>query len=123
MIEYCSPVWNPHEQKYINMIAMAQCRAARYTLSKYNNESSVAGMLQKLEWEKTCCNRTSADLISFFKVQHGLIAVPSPSLLKLTIKLVTNSAVMQMEWWSLNEIEQKLGCTLTKFVFEPHWQH
>ena len=74
---------NPHEQKYINMIEMVQHRATRYTLNKYNNTSSVASMWLELEWEKTCHRRSRADLICFFKVQQGLIAIPSPSLVQM----------------------------------------
>ena len=78
MIMVCM-TWNPHEQKSINMIEMMQRKAARYTQSRYNNTTFVASMLQELEWEKMCCRRISADLICFFKAQHGLIAAPSPS--------------------------------------------
>ena len=81
VIEYCSPVWNPHQQKYIDKIEMVQRRAARYTLNR-NHISSVSSMLQELDWETTSCRRSRADLICFFKVQHKLIAVPSPSLIQ-----------------------------------------
>ena len=82
VIEYCSPVWNPHQQKYVNMIEMVQRRAARYTLNRNHNTSSVSDMLQELGWESTSCRRSRADLICFFKVQHELIAVPPPSLIQ-----------------------------------------
>ena len=74
-------MWNPHQQKYIDKIEMVQRRAARYTLNR-NHISSVSSMLQELDWETTSCRRSRADLICFFKVQHKLIAVPSPSLIQ-----------------------------------------
>jgi len=79
ILEYCAPVWNPYQQKYIDQIEMVQRRAARFTLARYHNISSVTDMLRKLQWETLKQRRTVACLVVFYKIQHSLIAVPMPS--------------------------------------------
>ena len=49
-LEYASSVWDPHTSSDINKIQMIQRRAARYTLNRYRNTSSVTDMLNELEW-------------------------------------------------------------------------
>ena len=98
-------MWNPHEKKYINMIEMVQRRAARYTLNRYDNTSSVSSMLQELDWEKTCCRRSRTDLTCFFKVQHGLIAVPSPSIVQKPKRQLSKS-YLQIPYCSTEAYKQ-----------------
>jgi len=50
-LEYCASAWNPHQKKYEQKIEMVQRRAARFTLNRYYNTSSVTSMLDELSWE------------------------------------------------------------------------
>ena len=40
-LEYCASAWNPHQKKYEQKMKMVQRRAARFTLNRYHNTSSV----------------------------------------------------------------------------------
>ena len=57
---------------------MVQRRAARFTLGRFHNTSSVTEMLQDLEWESLQCRRKRTDVLLFYKIQHQLVAVPMP---------------------------------------------
>ena len=79
VLEYCSPIWNPHHKKYTQKLEMVQRRAARFVLQRHHNTSSVTDMLKSLEWESLASRRTKSSLTIFFKIQHSLIAIPPPA--------------------------------------------
>ena len=79
ILEYCAPVWNPYQKKYIHQLDMVQRRAARFVLGRYNNTSSVTDMLQQLQWESLAQRRNFACMVAFYKVQHCLVAVTAPA--------------------------------------------
>ncbi|MCG8048052.1 MAG: hypothetical protein JAY75_12610 [Candidatus Thiodiazotropha taylori] len=78
VIEYSSPVWSPHHTTQINKVEMVQRRAARWTLSRYSPYDSVSRMLGQLGWRSLEDRRTDARLCLFYKIVHGLVAVPMP---------------------------------------------
>ena len=86
-MEYCSPVWSPYQQKYIDSLEMVQRRAARYIFHDYQRTSSVKVMVQELGWETLQQRRVRADLVNFFKVQHSLIAVPLPDFVQRPLRI------------------------------------
>ena len=47
-LDYAAAVWDPYTAKAQHALEMVQRRAARYTLGRYGNRSSVSGMLVKL---------------------------------------------------------------------------
>jgi hypothetical protein len=48
LVEYASPVWDPHHQTDIRKLECVQRRAARFVLSSQHNRSSVTDMIQRL---------------------------------------------------------------------------
>ena len=58
---------------------MVQRRAARWTLSRYSAYDSVTSMLGELGWRSLDDRRTDARLCLFYKIVHGLVAVPMPT--------------------------------------------
>ena len=54
------------EPWYIWKIEMVQCRVARYVSNRYHNTSSVATMLDHLEWETLDARQTKTGLSCFF---------------------------------------------------------
>ena len=50
IVEYASSVWDPATNNQIHQLEMVQRRAARFTLNRYHNTSSVNNMLSELEW-------------------------------------------------------------------------
>ena len=77
-VEYASPVWSPYTQKNIDRLEMVQRRAARWTLNNYSTYASVTDMLSNLGWRSLQNRRSDARLCLFFKIVHGLVAVPLP---------------------------------------------
>ena len=78
ILEYSSSVWDPHHQKYKSQLEMVQRRVARFTLGRYNNQSSVSDMLYQLQWETLEDRRRKARLTMFFKILMCMVAVPLP---------------------------------------------
>ena len=51
LLEYCSPVWNPHLVTQILAVEMVQHRAVRFVKDNFQWTSSVAEMLGSLHWD------------------------------------------------------------------------
>lgn len=58
---------------------MVQRRAARWAKNDYSPYSSVSGMLGDLGWRSLENRRYDARLAMFYKIVHGLVAIPVPS--------------------------------------------
>lgn len=86
-LEYCSSVWSPHTQQNIHKIEMVQRRAARWVTSDNSHYSSVTSMLEKLGWRSLGNRRCDSRLLMFYKIVHGLVAVPMPQYVLPTTRL------------------------------------
>ena len=73
-----SAVWDPHTKVRISQIEQVQRRAARWTASNFYRQSSVTEMVKQLGWRSLEQRRADARLCLFYKVIHGLVAVPLP---------------------------------------------
>ena len=74
ILEYGAVVWDPYTKTNINKVEMVQRRAARWTLNRYHNTSSVTDMLSHLEWPTLTKRREEARLIVMYKLVHVLVA-------------------------------------------------
>ena len=74
-LENCASAWSPHQKKYEQKIEMVQLRAARFTLNKYHNTSSVTSMLDELSWENLKSRRIKLQLTNLYKIQRNPIDV------------------------------------------------
>ena len=79
-VEYASAMWSPHEVKPIHQLEMVQRHAARWTLNRHHNTSSVKGMLEDLQWLTLAQRRTDCRLAFLFQVIHGLVHIPPPTI-------------------------------------------
>ena len=86
ILEYASPVWNPHTKNNINKIEMVQRRAARYVCNRYHNTSSVTNMIHSLGWRSLQARRVDAKLVLFYKIVNGLVAIPISTYLTPVIR-------------------------------------
>ena len=77
-LEYASAVWDPHTKKRISQIEQVQRRAARWTVSNLDRQASVTKIVQDPGWCTLDQRRADATLCLFFKIVHGLVAVPLP---------------------------------------------
>ena len=60
----------------ISQIEQVQRRATRWTASNFDRQSSVTEMIKHLEWRSLEQRRADSRLCLFYKVIHGLVAVP-----------------------------------------------
>ena len=82
IMEYSSPVWDPHLQKDINCLEMVQRRSARFVYQDFSRYSSVSHMLQALEWEPLVLRRAQSRVRMLYKAANGLIAIPIDTYLR-----------------------------------------
>ena len=75
-LKYCSSVWSPRHKDQIHKIKMVQRLAARYTINRFRNTSSVSSMIDQLQWKSLESRRSKIQLTLFFKVIHNLIDIP-----------------------------------------------
>ena len=78
ILEYSSPVLSPHTKSNKHKIEMVQRTAARWTLCRFSSYDSVSDMLGDLGWRSLDDKRTGSRLCLFYKIVHGLVAVPLP---------------------------------------------
>ena len=76
-MEYVACVWDPYEDKYIQLLEKIQRRAAQWVLSDYRRQSSVTAMLTQLGWP-TLLNRLTSRLTFLYKIIHGDLPLNVP---------------------------------------------
>ena len=81
-VEYGSVVWSPYTKENKGKIEMVQRRAARWVSNDYSIYSSVTEMMSNLGWRSVENRRYDACLLMFYKIVHGLVAIPVPSYLE-----------------------------------------
>ena len=84
-LEYGSTIWDPRpgvENNGAYKVEMVQRRAARWTLKRYHNTSSVTDMLENLGWRTLEQRRVDARLALLFKIYNGLIPVDARKYLR-----------------------------------------
>ena len=74
---YASSVWDPHTKDLISHIEMVQRRAARFVKADYSQQSSVALMLQSLQWQPLQERRAHIKVIMLYRIINGLVAIPA----------------------------------------------
>ena len=79
LVEYGTTVWDPATNKCIHQLEMVQRRAARFTLNRYHNTSSVESMLEELEWPSLKQRREDFRLAMMYKLHNNLVHFPTQS--------------------------------------------
>ncbi len=72
-LEYAPTVWHPYIKGNIEKLEMVQRKAARFTLSRYRNKSSLTDMLNKLGWPSLEKRHEKQQLFILYKI--SLVAV------------------------------------------------
>ena len=75
--EQPSAVWDLHTKERITQIEKVQRRAAHWTVNNFDQQASVTKIIQELGWQ-TLKQRQALPLCLFYKIVHGLVAVPLP---------------------------------------------
>ena len=77
-LEYAAAVWDPHTKDKSKQVEKVQRRAARWVSCNYVRLASVSDMLGTLGWRSLQQRRADARLCLFYKIIHGLVAIPLP---------------------------------------------
>ena len=81
ILEYASPVWDPHEIVVQEELGKVQNRAARFVTGNYNFETgSMTSILEQLGWESLHKRRKGSKLILLFKGLKGRASIPCDDL-------------------------------------------
>jgi len=72
-LEYCSSIWDPHQQKYIDKLEMI---CEEHSLSTQQLPVFVSAMVSDLGWESLQSRRLHGRLIMMYKITNGLLEVP-----------------------------------------------
>ena len=82
-LEYASAVWDPHTKVRTFQLEQVQRRASRWTASNYDWQASATQIVQDLGWRTLEQRR----LCLFYKVIHGLVAVPLPDYIQYSSRI------------------------------------
>ena len=77
ILEYSSSVWDPYQQKDIDLLERVQRRAARFVLRRYRNTSSVSAMIKDLGWPSLQQRRQTARLTMLYKLINDHVSMSS----------------------------------------------
>ena len=77
-LEYALAVWDRLMKVQISYIEQVQRRATRWTAINFDRRSRVTDIVKQLGWRSFEQRRADARLCLFYKVFHGLIALPLP---------------------------------------------
>ena len=83
-LEYAAPIWVPYTKEKRLQLEKNQRRSARWMTSNYDYRSSVTSMLDQLSWRTLEQRRADACLCLFYKMVHGIVAVPLPDYVQPT---------------------------------------
>ena len=79
-LEYCSPIWSPHQLYLKEKVEAVQKRAARFVLRRPHLKSqpdSVTEMLHELKWQSMEERRNQQSIVLMWKILKGQVAVPA----------------------------------------------
>ena len=77
IIEFASPVWDPHTALHVNKIESIQRSAVRFCFNNYSWTNSVTTMLNKLDLVLLKDRRFRSKSILMYKILNNLIDIPS----------------------------------------------
>ena len=112
ILEYASPVWDPHLIKDSNQIEKVQRAAARWVTSDYSWSSSVTAILSNLNWPTLAFRRKISKLQIFYKAIHNLTVLPIPDYFLHVTRFTRN-------YHSLHYIIPSSNSDSYKFSFFP----
>ena len=81
ILEYASPVWDPHTNVNIQKLESVQRRAARFCSGDFSRYSSLTSMLLLLDLPSLESKRKLAKLTTMYKLINGNLHIPSNSLI------------------------------------------
>jgi hypothetical protein len=80
LLEYASPVWDPHYAEDIEALEKVQKRAARWVSNRHRRTSHISEILDSLNWTPLEERRRKTRLETLYKHHKGLVHIESPYL-------------------------------------------
>ena len=80
IVEYASPVWDPHTAANISKVEAVQRRAARFVCGDYRTTSSTSEMIANLQWPSLQQRRQDAKVSMIYRIHHNLVDIPTTHL-------------------------------------------
>ena len=77
LVEYASPVWDPHTKADTDKLERVQRRAARFVCGDYKQTNSVSAMINQLGRESLQQRRKQAKAIVMYRIVYRLVAIPT----------------------------------------------
>ena len=74
-LEFASSAWDPYLKKHKKKLEAVQRRAARWTVNRHRQTSSVGQMLDQLQWPTLEERRRKARLVIMYKYHNGLLHI------------------------------------------------
>ena len=96
-LEYASAALDPYNMCDIRKLDMVQRRAARYTLNRYHNTSSVTDMIEQLGWESLQDRRKNARLTMMYKLRNNKTKVETTEKLIPSCRQTRNNNTEAMQ--------------------------
>lgn len=91
LLEYASPVWDPHQEGLSDRVEKIQGRAARRILHDFSWETRSATLVRKLNLETLRERRKIDKVTALYKILNGLVDMKPPPEVVLT-KSITRGA-------------------------------
>ena len=79
VLEYASPVWDPHQSTLINSLEAVQRRAARRIVGDFSPSSSATVITSKLNLPSLQERRLQAKNMMMYKIVNGLVDMSPPA--------------------------------------------
>lgn len=96
LLEYCSPVWSPCSVCNINLLESVQRCFTKRLLGMRN--LSYEDRLKVLGLERLELRRLHADLITCYKIIHGLISIPFESFFQFNLQQNTRGHSLKLHY-------------------------
>ena len=82
VLQYCSSIWDPHQQYLIHKLEMVQHRAARFVLNKpwkrnAYDQDSITQLMQQISWPTLKAQCRHARLILLYKIINNILIISS----------------------------------------------
>ncbi|XP_072014732.1 uncharacterized protein [Amphiura filiformis] len=102
-IEYCSAVWDPHNQDLIYQIEAIQRRAVRFIKNDYSRKTSVTELMKDLHMSSLQDRRKIDRLSILHKVREGHLALPVQKILRPPHRLTKRSHINSYQELQVNK--------------------
>ena len=120
-LEYAAPIWSPYSKLQINQIEKSQGTAARWTCRRWQNTSSVGGMLDELEWPSLEARRDRSSLLLFHKIHSGTVSVEKDKYLTPAHSLKSTRSSRSAQYCRYQTYSDALNNSFPPDYFTVEW--